>query len=66
MTISGEEDLDRLRAVGRVCAMARDTMAAALRPGITTAELDDIGAQVLAAHGARSAPALTYGFPGVT
>jgi methionyl aminopeptidase len=66
MTICGEEQLERLNAVGRACALARDTMAAALRPGITTAELDDIGAQVLAAHGARSAPALTYGFPGAT
>jgi len=66
MTITGEEDLARLKAAGRACAEARDTMAAALRPGITTAELDAIGAKVLAAHGARSAPELTYGFPGTT
>lgn len=66
MTITSEEDLERLRAIGRVCALARDTMASALRPGITTAELDAIGAAVFAAHGARSAPALTYNFPGAT
>jgi methionyl aminopeptidase len=66
MTVSGEEELERLKDIGRVCAMARDAMAAALRSGITTAELDHIGAQVLAGHGARSAPALTYGFPGAT
>jgi methionyl aminopeptidase len=66
MTISGDEDFERLKVVGRICAMARDTMAAALRPGTTTAELDDVGGRILAAHGARSAPALTYDFPGAT
>jgi len=66
MTITGEEDLARLRAVGHVCALARDAMAAALRPGITTTELDEIGARILAEHGARSAPQLAYDFPGVT
>ncbi len=66
MTITNEEQLERLQAAGRVCAVARDTMAAALRPGITTAELDEIGAKIIAAHGAQSAPALTYNFPGAT
>ena len=66
MTITSEADLERLRAIGRVCALARETMAAALRPGITTAELDAMGAAIFAAHGARSAPALTYDFPGAT
>lgn len=66
MTITNEADLERLRAIGRVCALARDTMATALRPGMSTAELDEIGRKVLDAHGARSAPALTYGFPGAT
>jgi methionyl aminopeptidase len=35
-----------------------------VRPGVTTAELDACAAQVFARHGARSAPALVYGFPG--
>lgn len=66
MTITGEDDLARLKAVGHVCALARDAMAAALRPGITTAELDSIGAKILDHYGARSAPQLAYDFPGVT
>jgi len=41
-------------------------MAAALRPGITTAELDAVGAAVLAGFGARSAPRIFYDFPGAT
>jgi methionyl aminopeptidase len=39
-------------------------MTAEVRPGITTAELSEIGARVLAAHGAHSSPPMVYGFPG--
>ena len=35
-----------------------------ISPGVTTVELDSVAAGVLSAHGARSAPALVYGFPG--
>jgi methionyl aminopeptidase len=66
VTITTEEELARLRAIGRICAIARDHMASAMRPGMTTAELDDIGARILAEHGARSAPIITYDFPGAT
>lgn len=66
MTITTEAELDRLKAIGRICALARDAMAAALRPGITTQELDDIGRRILDENGARSAPELTYNFPGAT
>jgi methionyl aminopeptidase len=38
----------------------------ALEPGMTTAELDDLGARLLAKAGARSAPRLAYRFPGAT
>src|SRR5256885_6750708 len=36
------------------------------RPGLSTAQLDAIGAAFLRKHGARSAPQLSYGFPGFT
>ena len=35
-----------------------------VRPGVTTAELDAIGAEVMADNDARSAPASVYKFPG--
>ncbi len=41
-------------------------MKAHLKAGITTAELDAIGAEFLARYGARSAPRLVYQFPGDT
>jgi methionyl aminopeptidase len=41
-------------------------MARHVRPGITTGDLDRIGEEFLLKHGARSAPKLTYNFPGAT
>src|SRR3954463_6123381 len=41
-------------------------MQSKLEPGITTAELDALGGAFLESHGARSAPRLTYNFPGST
>ena len=66
MTITTEEQLEQLKAIGRICALTRDAMAEALRPGMTTAELDEIGRKLLESHGARSAPEITYDFPGAT
>jgi len=37
-----------------------------LEPGITTRELDQLGRAMLELEGARSAPELTYNFPGAT
>lgn len=66
MTVDGEDDLEGLKRSGRVVAAAREAMVAAVTPGITTAELDAVGRDVLRAHGARSAPQLAYDFPGTT
>jgi methionyl aminopeptidase len=64
MSIRTERELQKLRAIGRIVRLALDRTAAAVRPGITTADLDTIGARVLAEHGAESAPPKVYGFPG--
>jgi len=44
--------------------LALRAMKERIRPGMTTAEVEGIGAAVFAEHGARSAPRLVYGFPG--
>jgi methionyl aminopeptidase len=64
MTVSSHADLDALTRVGRLVARALREMRRAARAGMTTAELDGIGAAFLGRHGARSAPQLTYNFPG--
>jgi methionyl aminopeptidase len=66
MTADSKTDIDGLLAAGRAVRAAFDAMRAAARAGISTAELDAIGAGVLAAQGARSAPQLMYDFPGAT
>jgi methionyl aminopeptidase len=66
MTISNDDELAGLQAIGRVVANALAAMGKALEPGITTAELDQIGRAILEQAGARSAPELVYGFPGAT
>jgi methionyl aminopeptidase len=66
MTIDNDEDLAGLERAGQVVAEARDTMLAAVAPGVTTGELDAVGRDVFRRHGARSAPRTTYNFPGST
>src|SRR5690606_34047418 len=66
MVISNDDDLTRLKDIGRLCGVAIKTMSEALEPGITTRELDAIGRKVLEDNGAQSAPELCYQFPGAT
>ena len=52
-----------MQEIGRIVALVLDEMAKAVGPGITTGDLDAIAAAICAREGARSAPALVYGFP---
>ncbi len=58
-------DLAAMRRAGAVVAEMHERIRAAIRPGVTTAELDRLGAAVLAARGARSNFLGYHGFPGV-
>ncbi|MFZ6027692.1 MAG: type I methionyl aminopeptidase [Chloroflexota bacterium] len=66
MTVDSENDIQSLKAIGRICAQTLKKMMQAVRPGISTRELDHIGGALLKAEGARSAPQITYNFPGAT
>jgi methionyl aminopeptidase len=66
VSIDHPDELKGLQAAGRAVAEALRAMAARVRPGVTTAELDAVAAGVFKRHGARSAPQLAYDFPGVT
>jgi methionyl aminopeptidase len=64
MSIKSKADWRGLMQVATVARETLEVLAAQVRPGMTTGELDATAARVFAAHGARSAPALVYGFPG--
>jgi methionyl aminopeptidase len=66
MSIESAADLVGMQQVGRVVALTIADMQAAARVGVTTAELDAVAAETFNRLGARSAPQLTYGFPGIT
>ncbi|MEM8563712.1 MAG: type I methionyl aminopeptidase [Pseudomonadota bacterium] len=66
MTVENEHDINGILKAGRVVALVRDRMLDATEPGMTTAELDQLGADLLARYDARSAPQATYNFPGAT
>jgi methionyl aminopeptidase len=64
MSIESRGDWEGLRRVAKIARLSLDALVAQVRPGVTTGELDVTAAQLFATHGARSAPALVYGFPG--
>ncbi|MET3463932.1 type I methionyl aminopeptidase [Variovorax atrisoli] len=66
MTIETQDDVVALQRIGRIVSLTLQRMLDAAEPGMTTRELDLIGQRLLEEHGARSAPKLTYDFPGTT
>lgn len=64
MSIESADDWTGLRASAQVTRRVLDALEAAVRPGVTTGALDALAARILAEEGARSAPAIEYGFPG--
>ena len=64
MSIQDYAELLALKEVGHIVHLAITAMANNVRAGISTRELADIGGKIMRQNGARSAPALVYGFPG--
>lgn len=64
MSITTEEELEGMRAAAVVVRRVLQVMKQRVRAGVSTAQLDDAGAEVMRAAGARSAPASVYQFPG--
>ncbi len=66
MTIEHQGELEGLRRAGALVASVLASMCEAAAPGSRSRDLDAFGADLLRDAGARSAPQLTYGFPGAT
>jgi methionyl aminopeptidase len=64
MSIATASELEGLLQVGRIVGDVLAALCAAVRPGVTTRELDRLAAGLLARHAARPTPAAEYGFPG--
>ncbi len=61
VVIKSPEEIAIMRQAGRINALALDAVRKAIRPGVTTAELDAIAEEVIRSHGA--VPAFK-GYPG--
>lgn len=66
MSITREEELIGMQKASEAVAYALKEMTNYARPGMSTKQLDNYGAAILSDLGARSAPLLTYRFPGCT
>ncbi|WP_027386504.1 type I methionyl aminopeptidase [Chryseobacterium gregarium] len=66
MSITNEHELAGMQKAGEAVAFTLKEMIKYAQPGMTTKEIDEFGGKILADFGARSAPYLTYGFPGWT
>lgn len=66
MSITKESELIGMKKASEAVAHTLKAMSDYAQPGMTTKELDLYGAKVLKDFGAKSAPYLTYGFPGWT
>jgi methionyl aminopeptidase len=66
MSITLESELLGMQKISEAVALTLKEMRNYAQPGISTKQLDDYGGQILQDFGAKSAPRLTYGFPGWT
>ncbi|HEV2479897.1 MAG TPA: type I methionyl aminopeptidase, partial [Puia sp.] len=66
MSITKEAELTGMKKASEAVACALKEMSKYAQPGMTTKQLDNYGGKILSDFGAKSAPLLTYGFPGWT
>ncbi|GAA4453690.1 type I methionyl aminopeptidase [Nibrella saemangeumensis] len=66
MSITKESELIGMQHVSEVVATTLKEMREYARPGMTTRQLDNFGGKILTSLGAKSAPKMTYRFPGWT
>lgn len=66
MSITSQTELYGMQRISEVVGTTLRRMVEYAEPGMTTGELDAYGASLLKAAGAKSAPFVTYGFPGHT
>jgi methionyl aminopeptidase len=66
MSITKDSELIGMQKVSEAVAYTLKEMRNYAKPGITTKQLDSYGGKILNEYGAKSAPYVSYGFPGWT
>lgn len=66
MSITSQYEMSGMKKASDAVALTLKQMREYAKPGMSTKELDEFGGSILKKFGARSAPAVTYGFPGFT
>ncbi|MET6998585.1 type I methionyl aminopeptidase [Chitinophaga defluvii] len=64
MSIASNDDLTGMMQASEAVGKTLKAMREYAKPGMSTLELDEFGAAILDAFGARPAPKISYGFPG--
>jgi methionyl aminopeptidase len=59
------DELDKMRKAGKVVAEMHEKIREAIAPGVTTSQLNDVGAEVIERRGAKSNFLNYHGFPAV-
>lgn len=66
MSITHASEMEGMKKISSIVAATLKKMREYARPGMSTLELDEYGGNLLSSTGAKSAPRLTYNFPGWT
>ncbi|WP_433742242.1 type I methionyl aminopeptidase [Falsibacillus pallidus] len=66
MIVQTEQELEKLKEIGKIVSSIREEMKSNTKPGITTKELDEIAGRMFEEAGAISGPKGEYDFPGFT
>ena len=65
IAIRSADDMESMRASGKIAARVRDEVAARLQPGVTTLELSEFAGELMKRLGAESAFLGYHGYPGI-
>lgn len=66
MSITTQAEMEGMKKISEIVGTTLKKMREYAQPGMNTKELDDFGGNILNSLGAKSAPRLTYNFPGWT